>query len=484
MAGPRRCDRPAMPRAGGLLEPICQRPGRAPAGRGHPRRIGCACPGRARRHADPLRPRHLLGRGLGRGRTGRPGDLFARRPGRADDAAARHRGGAQCRAAGLAARRDPAGGRPDGRDHRRDAAGRGRGPGCHRLVRPPAAQRHLPGRGRADTGRHDLPAARLDQLIAAAPGDFLPGRSALHRGASNPEHRPMTDATPDPMKILAGALPFLKRYDDQIVVVKYGGHAMGEEETALRFGRDIALLEQVGVNPVVVHGGGPQINAMLKRLNVQSTFVHGLRVTDEAMLDVVEMVLAGPVNKQVAEAITRAGAIAVGISGKDGGLVRARKLTRRVRDPENGAEQELDLGYVGEPESVDTKVLKLLIGADIVPVVAPVGVGADGQTYNINADTVAGAIAGALGAERLLMLTDVSGVKGPDGKLIPEMTVAEVKAGIEAGWISGGMIPKVETCIYAIEKGVKAAVILDGRVPHAVLHELFTDGGAGTLVKP
>jgi acetylglutamate kinase len=286
------------------------------------------------------------------------------------------------------------------------------------------------------------------------------------------------------MKTLAGALPFLKRYDDQIIVVKYGGHAMGEEETALRFGRDIALLEQVGVNPVVVHGGGPQINAMLKRLNVQSTFVQGLRVTDEAMLDVVEMVLAGPVNKQVAEAITRAGAMAVGISGKDGGLVRARKVTRTVRDPGSNLEQVLDLGFVGEPETIDTKVLKLMIGADIVPVVAPVGIGANGQTYNINADTVAGAIAGALGAERLLVLTDVAGVKGPDGVLIPEMTVAQVKAGIAEGWINAGMIPKVETCIYAIEQGVKGAVILDGRVPHAVLRELFTDGGAGTLVKP
>ncbi|RAI59841.1 acetylglutamate kinase [Roseicella frigidaeris] len=294
----------------------------------------------------------------------------------------------------------------------------------------------------------------------------------------------MSDDTPDPMTIIAGALPFLKRYDDQIVVVKYGGHAMGEEETALRFGRDIALLEQVGVQPVVVHGGGPQINAMLKRLNVQSTFVQGLRVTDEGMLDVVEMVLAGPVNKQVAEAITRAGAIAVGVSGKDGGLIRARKLLRRVFDPDSKTEQVLDLGFVGEPEAIDTRVLELLIGADIVPVVAPVGVGADGQTYNINADTVAGAVAGALRAERLLLLTDVRGVLGPDGALIPEMTVAEVRAGIAAGWISGGMIPKVETCIYAIEKGVKGVVILDGRVPHAVLRELLTDHGAGTLIKP
>lgn len=289
---------------------------------------------------------------------------------------------------------------------------------------------------------------------------------------------------PDAMNILAGALPFLKRYDDATVVVKYGGHAMGEEETALRFGRDIALLEQVGVNPVVVHGGGPQINAMLKRLNVKSTFVQGLRVTDEEMLDVVEMVLAGPVNKQVAEAITRAGVMAVGISGKDGGLIRARRLRRTYRDPESNIEKVLDLGFVGEPESVDPKVLRLMISADIVPVVAPVGVGADGQTYNINADTAAGAIAGALNAERLLMLTDVAGVLDAEKNLIPEMTVAEVKAGIAAGWIAGGMIPKVETCIYAIERGVKGAVILDGRVPHAILAELFTDAGPGTLIRP
>ncbi len=290
--------------------------------------------------------------------------------------------------------------------------------------------------------------------------------------------------TPDAMQILAGALPFLKRYDDATVVVKYGGHAMGEEETALRFGRDIALLEQVGVNPVVVHGGGPQINAMLKRLNVKSTFVQGLRVTDEEMLDVVEMVLAGPVNKQVAEAITRAGVVAVGISGKDGGLIRARKLQRTYRDPESNIEKVLDLGFVGEPESVDPKVLRLMMGADIVPVVAPVGADENGQTYNINADTAAGAIAGALGAERLLMLTDVAGVLDPEKRLIPEMSVAEVRAGIAAGWINGGMIPKVETCIYAVERGVKGAVILDGRVPHAVLRELFTDGGAGTLIRP
>jgi acetylglutamate kinase len=286
------------------------------------------------------------------------------------------------------------------------------------------------------------------------------------------------------MQTLTAALPYLKRYDDQIVVVKYGGHAMGEEETALRFGRDIALLEQVGVNPVVVHGGGPQINSMLSRLGVKSTFVQGLRVTDQQMVEVVEMVLAGTVNKQVAESITRAGALAVGISGKDGGLIRARKATRTIKDPGSNIEQVLDLGLVGEPEEINTKVLKLLIGADIVPVIAPVGAGPDGQTYNINADTVAGAVAGALAAERMLMLTDVPGVMDANKKFITEMTVAEARAGIAAGWIAGGMIPKVETCIYAVEQGVKGAVILDGRVPHAVLRELFTVGGAGTLIKP
>ena len=294
----------------------------------------------------------------------------------------------------------------------------------------------------------------------------------------------MTEDARNQMEILAAALPFLKRYDEQIVVVKYGGHAMGDEEGALRFGRDIALLEQMGVNPVVVHGGGPQINAMLKRLNVQSTFVNGLRVTDAQMVDVVEMVLSGTVNKQVADCITRSGAIAVGISGKDGGLIRARKLTRTYRDLDSNLEKVLDLGFVGEPEQIDPHVVELLIAADIVPVIAPVGVGVDGQTYNINADTAAGAIAGALNASRLLMLTDVPGVLDSGKKLIPEMTVSQAKTGIAEGWISGGMIPKIETCIYAIEQGVKGAVIVDGRVPHAVLIELFTNGGAGTLIRP
>ena len=282
---------------------------------------------------------------------------------------------------------------------------------------------------------------------------------------------------------LVQALPFLRRYAGVTVVVKYGGHAMGDEELALKFGRDIALLKQVGVNPVVVHGGGPQINAMLQRLAIKSSFIDGLRVTDAAMVEVVEMVLAGTVNKHVAGLINRAGALAVGICGKDGGLIRARKLRRTVRDPDSHIERALDLGFVGEPEFVDVRVIHALTGAGLIPVIAPVGVGEDGQTYNINADTVAGAVAGALGARRLLMLTDVAGVLDRERVLIPEMTVAEVQAGIADGMISGGMIPKVENCVAAVQAGVKGAVILDGRMPHACLLELFKDGGIGTLIK-
>ena len=283
--------------------------------------------------------------------------------------------------------------------------------------------------------------------------------------------------------ILVQALPFLRRYAGVTVVVKYGGHAMGDDDLARTFGRDIALLKQVGVNPVVVHGGGPQINAMLKRLAIQSTFVDGLRVTDAAMVEVVEMVLAGSVNKHVAGLINQAGALAVGICGKDGGLIRARKLQRTVRDPDSHIERALDLGFVGEVEHVDVRVIHALTGAGLIPVIAPVGVGEDGQTYNLNADTVAGAVAGALGARRLLMLTDVAGVLNADKQLIPALTVADVQAGIADGMISGGMIPKVENCVEAVRAGVKGAVILDGRMPHACLLELFRDGGVGTLIK-
>ena len=295
--------------------------------------------------------------------------------------------------------------------------------------------------------------------------------------------REQLQAAADRADILVQALPYLRRYAGITVVVKYGGHAMGDETLAAQFGRDIALLKQVGVNPVVVHGGGPQINAMLERLEIRSNFVDGLRVTDASMVEVVEMVLAGTVNKHIAGLINIAGALAVGICGKDGGLIRARKLTRTVRDPDSHIERALDLGFVGEPESVDIRVIHALTGAGLIPVIAPVAMGADGQTYNINADTVAGAIAGALGAQRLLMLTDVAGVLDADRQLIPDMTVAEVEAGIANGMISGGMIPKVENCVEAVRKGVRGAVILDGRMGHACLLELFTEGGIGTLIR-
>ncbi len=291
-------------------------------------------------------------------------------------------------------------------------------------------------------------------------------------------------AAAEQARILALALPYLRRYAGATIVVKYGGHAMGEEELAAQFGADIAVLKQVGINPVVVHGGGPQISAMLQRLAIQSTFVDGLRVTDAAMVEVVEMVLAGTVNKQVASLITRAGALAVGICGKDGGLIRARKLSRTKHDPDSRIERALDLGFVGEPEAVDVRVIHALTGSGLIPVIAPVGMGADGQTYNINADTVAGVIAGALGATRLLMLTDVPGVLDENKRLIHELTVAEVERGIARGMISGGMIPKVENCAEAVRRGAKGAVILDGRVPHACLLELFTEAGPGTIIRP
>jgi acetylglutamate kinase len=284
-------------------------------------------------------------------------------------------------------------------------------------------------------------------------------------------------------RTLAHALPFLRRYAGATIVVKYGGHAMGEEHLAEMFGSDIALLKQVGINPVVVHGGGPQINAMLKRLDVKSSFIDGLRVTDQATMDVVEMVLAGTVNKHVAGLINRAGALAVGISGKDGGLITAEKAKRTRKNPETGATEEIDLGFVGDPSHVDVRVIHALTGAGLIPVISPVGVGRDGQTYNINADTVAGAVAGALGAMRLLMLTDVPGVLDKQKTLIPEMTLADVRARLEDGTITGGMIPKVENCVDAVQRGVKGAVILDGRQPHACLLELFTEGGYGTLIR-
>jgi acetylglutamate kinase len=282
---------------------------------------------------------------------------------------------------------------------------------------------------------------------------------------------------------LSEALPYMRSYAGKTIVIKYGGHAMGDEKLAELFARDVVLMKQVGINPVVVHGGGPQIGEMLTRLKIQSSFVDGLRVTDRATVDIVEMVLSGSINKQIVSAINQVGGTAIGISGKDGSLIRARKLRRRKKASDSNIENVLDLGFVGEPTEIDAHILMTLRQSDIIPVIAPIGEGADGTTYNINADTVAGAIAGAVGASRLLMLTDVTGVKDAKGKLIAEITATRARSLIRAGTISGGMIPKVETCLKAVTQSVEAAAILDGRVPHAVLLETFTERGAGTLIR-
>ncbi|MFP6734418.1 MAG: acetylglutamate kinase [Rhodospirillales bacterium] len=285
-------------------------------------------------------------------------------------------------------------------------------------------------------------------------------------------------------KILSEALPYMRRHAGQTIVVKFGGHAMDDDQLARNFANDIVLLKHVGIHPIVVHGGGPQIGEMLDRLKIQSSFIDGLRVTDAATVEVVEMVLAGTINKEIASAINQAGGFAVGLSGKDGGLIEAVKLRRTKRDPESNIEKILDLGFVGEPQKINTHVLDMFQKTDVIPVVAPIGTGPQGETFNINADTAAGAIAEAMGAERLLLLTDVAGVLDGDGELAPKLTAAEAKKLIEGGVIEGGMIPKVETCLNAIEGGVGGAVIIDGRVPHAILLELFTEHGAGTLIEP
>ncbi|WMS42688.1 acetylglutamate kinase [Acuticoccus sp. MNP-M23] len=284
-------------------------------------------------------------------------------------------------------------------------------------------------------------------------------------------------------EIIATALPYMLRYDDRTIVVKYGGHAMGDPELAKDFAEDITLLTLSGINAVVVHGGGPQIGQMLDRLNIKSEFRDGLRVTDKATVEIVEMVLAGSINKEIVSTINRAGGRAVGLCGKDGRMVLAEPLKRTTRDPDSNIEKVVDLGFVGEPVEVRRDVLDVLARQEIIPVIAPVASGADGETYNINADTFAGAIAGALGATRLLFLTDVDGVLDQDGTLIKELTVAEARRMMASGVISGGMVPKVETCIAALERGVEGVVILNGKTPHAVLLELFTDGGAGTLIQ-
>ncbi|MFC7398250.1 acetylglutamate kinase [Chelatococcus sp. GCM10030263] len=284
-------------------------------------------------------------------------------------------------------------------------------------------------------------------------------------------------------EVLVQALPHMQRYDQEIVVVKYGGHAMGDPAAAEDFAEDIVLLEQSGVKPIVVHGGGPQIGQMLERLGVKSEFAAGLRITDKATVEIVEMVLAGSINKQIVGTISAEGGKAIGLCGKDGNMVIARKVTRTVVDPGSNIEKVVDLGFVGEPERVDRTVLDAVLGQEIIPVLAPVAVGTDGATYNVNADTFAGAIAGAMRAKRLLLLTDVPGVLDKDKKLLPELSIEECRRLIADGTITGGMIPKVETCIYALEQGVEGVVILDGKVSHAVLLELYTDHGAGTLIR-
>jgi len=289
-------------------------------------------------------------------------------------------------------------------------------------------------------------------------------------------------------KTLAEALPYIQIYDRETVVIKYGGHAMGQEEVAKVFAADAVLLKLLGVHPVVVHGGGPQISRMLDKAGVKSTFIDGLRVTDEATMEVAEMVLSGAINKEIASWITQAGAEAdvrgVGLSGKDARLITAEKVTRTKKDPDSNIEQAVDLGFVGEPTKVDPHIIQTLLASetDYIPVIAPIGVSAAGETFNINADTVAGALAGALKAKRMLMLTDIKGVLDGNGELIREMTVDQARELISSGVATGGMIPKLENAIHAIEAGVEAVVILDGRRPHAMLVELFSEHGAGTLI--
>jgi len=284
--------------------------------------------------------------------------------------------------------------------------------------------------------------------------------------------------------ILGEALPYMRRHSGETFVIKYGGHAMGNPNLAKLFATDIVLLNHVGINPIVVHGGGPQIAEMLDRLKIQSSFIDGLRVTDAETVEVVEMVLAGKINKQIAAAINHAGGLAIGLSGKDGNLIHATKVRRTKRDPDSNIEKILDLGFVGEPKSIATHLLENFKETDIIPVIAPIGSGDKGETYNINADTAAGSIASAMSASRLLLLTDVPGVLDAKGKLIEKMNSKQARKLIDNGIIQGGMIPKVQTCLNAVEKGVGAAVIIDGRVPHALLLELFTEHGAGTLIEP
>ncbi len=283
-------------------------------------------------------------------------------------------------------------------------------------------------------------------------------------------------------KTVSEALPYIRQFAGETFVIKFGGHAMGDISLTETFAKDIVLLKHIGINPVVVHGGGPQIGQMLERLKIKSEFIDGLRVTTADMVEIVEMVLCGSINKQIVTEIQRAGGIAMGISGKDGGLIKARKLRRTVKDPDSNIERILDLGFVGEPTEVNPRIFDEFLDSDVIPVIAPIGMGENGETYNINADTAAGAIAAALNATKLLMLTDVAGILDKEGELISELTMAEAKKLIADGTVSGGMIPKVETCLHALEHDVQAAHILDGRIPHVLLVEIFTEHGASTMI--
>jgi len=283
-------------------------------------------------------------------------------------------------------------------------------------------------------------------------------------------------------RTLSEALPYMRRYSKETFVIKYGGHAMGDEDLAQCFARDVVLIKQVGINPVVVHGGGPQIGKMLERLKIKSSFIDGLRVTDRDTVEIVEMVLSGSINKQIVTTINAAGGNAVGLSGKDGNLIRAEKLRRTHRETDSNIEKILDLGFVGEPTLIRPHVLESFEESDIIPVIAPIGLGPKGETYNINADTVAGAIATAVGATRFLLFTDVPGVMDASGNVIPELTVSQTRQLIADGGVNGGMIPKLETCVDAVRGGVDAAVIIDGTIPHALILEIFTDAGIGTLI--
>ncbi|MEH6494972.1 MAG: acetylglutamate kinase [Pseudomonas marincola] len=283
-------------------------------------------------------------------------------------------------------------------------------------------------------------------------------------------------------KILSEALPYMHQFAGQTFVIKYGGHAMGDKSLAEDFARDVALLKQVGINPIIVHGGGPQIGEMLERLKIKSEFVDGLRVTDRATVEIAEMVLSGSLNKNIVMEINAAGGLAVGLSGKDGNLIEVQKLTRTKRDPDSNIERILDLGFVGEPSQINPEILQSFEEIDVIPVIAPIGVGPKGQTFNINADTAAGHIAAAIGANKLIMMTDVEGVLDKQKKLINKLTPKDVKILQADGTIVGGMIPKLETCLYALENGVDAAHVLDGRIPHVLLLETFTEHGIGTMI--